>query len=270
MVLEYINKYKEEIKGCIEDLKHKETFYRQVPNLLTFSRSIGSIPIGIMFLNGNVIMGIIFTGLLLSTDYFDGKIARKWNIQSKFGADLDAFCDKIMFLGLSLALIVNNPVILFNFMLEGMISLVNVVGRINGLDTRTVFSGKVKTCLLSLTLIYGYMVQFFNMPVSVLNVLVSMTLGGQCVALGSYVREYHRLSKEKNDKKEIDLQFDQIEKEEIEVLEKENDLLEELRYEKELLLGMSEPDKVRSNVRSRKIENEKKNGNFGSIKSSVK
>lgn len=262
MVLEYFNKYKEEIKKCIDDLKHKETFYKQIPNLLTFSRSIGSIPIGIMFLNGNVIMGIISTGLLLSTDYFDGKLARKWNIQSKFGADLDAFCDKIMFLGLSLSLIVNNPIILYNFMLEGMISAVNVFGRMKGLDTRTVFSGKVKTFLLSLTLIYGYLVQFLGLPVSILNVLVSMTFGGQCVAFCNYVKEYHRLNKEREDKKEISLQFDLIEKEETDVLQKEDNLLEQLRYEKELLLSMSEPDKVRSNVRTRKISDEKKNDNF--------
>ena len=262
MIKEYFNKYINEISMCIDDLKHKETFYKQVPNLLTFSRAVGSIPIGFMFLSGNVALGIISTGLLLSTDFFDGKIARKWDIQSKFGADLDAFCDKIMFLGLSLSLIINNPIILLNFVLEGAISIVNVYGRMKGLDTKTVFSGKIKTCLLSLTLIYGYLVQFLGMSVSFLNILVSMTLGGQCVAFANYVKEYIRLNKEKQENLDIDIKSNtNTVEQEVKLLDNSLDKtknlevsrteLDELRKEREFCLGMKIEPTNRIKVRKK-------------------
>ena len=123
-----------------------------------------------MFLMGYPVAGVIATALLCFTDMIDGKLARKWNVVSKFGADLDAFCDKIMFLGLSIPLLVGNPIVILNFMLEGIISLINVLGRINGLNTKTVFSGKVKTWFLLTMLGVGYLVQYLNLPVNFLNV----------------------------------------------------------------------------------------------------
>lgn len=258
MVLEYLKKYKGEINKCINDLKHRNTFYKQIPNLLTFSRAVGVIPINILYFTGNVIPAIILTGLILSTDLFDGKLARKWNVQSSFGADLDAFCDKIMFLGLSIPLMVNNPIVLLNFMLEGAISLVNVFGRIKGIDTRTVMSGKVKTCVLSLTLIMGYLIHFLNIPVSVFNILVAMTFGSQCVAFCNYISEYKRMNKEQNES--IPMAFEEIKESEI-TYEREDSLVERLKREKEFYTGMKEPDIVKYSKRVRNISDEKKNNN---------
>ena len=100
MVKEYLEKHKEEIKNCIEDLKNKDTWYKQIPNLLTFSRAIGGPIISTIFLLGHPVAGTILTASLLLTDLIDGKLARRFGVVSSFGADLDAFCDKIMFLGL--------------------------------------------------------------------------------------------------------------------------------------------------------------------------
>lgn len=239
-----MNKYKEEIKKCIEDLKHKDTFYKQIPNLLTFSRAVGAPFISAMFITGHLVIGVVSTVLLLSTDLFDGRLARKWNVQSKFGADLDAFCDKIMFLGLSLPLLISNPLVLLNFIMEGAISGVNVLGRINGLDTKTVFSGKVKTCFLSLMLGIGYMVQFLNVPVSLLKVLVGITFISQGFAFANYVIEYNKMKKIKLNEKNIELHSNDEEKlEKEEVLIEDKSLVEDLSYEKDLILGSLEPDK---------------------------
>ena len=152
--------YKKEIKNAIDDLKHKDTFYKQIPNLLTVSRVIGMIPVSLLLLTGNVIPGLFVLGLVMSTDFFDGKIARKYNLTSKFGADLDAVSDKIMALGLMLPLVLVDPVLIFNIILEGMISYTNVKGRLNGLDNKTIYIGKVKTCFLSVTLFLGYLSKF--------------------------------------------------------------------------------------------------------------
>ena len=203
MTSEYIKNYKKEIMKCINELKNKNTVYKQIPNLLTFSRA-ALIPISsILFLTNHPIIGIIYTVLIEATDLFDGRLARKWNVQSKFGADLDAFCDKVMFLSLSIPLIISYPLVLINFLLEASISIINVIGRIKGLNTKTVFSGKVKTCFLSLMLISGYLVKFFELPLPVLNILIGITFITQIIALINYIKEYKKMNKEHKSKKSI-------------------------------------------------------------------
>lgn len=203
MTSEYIKNYKKEIMKCINDLKNKNTVYKQIPNLLTFSRA-ALIPISsILFLTNHPIIGIIYTVLIEATDLFDGRLARKWNVQSKFGADLDAFCDKVMFLSLSIPLIISYPLVLINFLLEASISIINVIGRIKGLNTKTVFSGKVKTCFLSLMLISGYLVKFFELPLPALNILIGITFITQIIALINYIKEYKKMNKEHKSKKSI-------------------------------------------------------------------
>lgn len=260
VVLEYINKYREEVRKCIKDLSKKETVYKQIPNLLTFSRAALSPISSILFLMGFAKIGVIYTGCLLLTDLFDGKLARKWDVQSKFGADLDAFCDKLMFLWLALPLIINNPIILLNFIFEGIISGINVFGRMKGLNTKTVFSGKVKTCLLSLMLISGYLVEFLSLPILILNTLIGITIFSQGIAVGNYIIEYKKLCKENelsklnklNDSKVDDL-------EEQNLLVKEESLSDSLKKEREFILGFKEPDKKKElNVKIRNKENEKK------------
>ena len=251
---------KQEIKNAFNDLKSPKTFKKQIPNLLTFSRASLSPISSILFLTGHSVIGVIFTGLLLSTDLFDGKLARKWNVQSSFGADLDAFSDKIMFLWLSLPLIVSNPIVLLNFAFEGAISGVNVVGRMKGLNTKTVFSGKVKTCLLSTMLIFGYLVQFLNLPVSILNTLVGLTFVSQSVAFANYISEYKRMSKEQVEIVKLNYKLieEDIENEKTNI--KKETLVESLRKEKNFVLGFNEPD--REYEPNKKTKNKKKNDNF--------
>ena len=252
--------YREEIKKCFDDIKHIKTFYKQIPNLLTFSRALFGPFVSCMFLMGYPVAGVIATALLCFTDMIDGKLARKWNVVSKFGADLDAFCDKLMFLWLALPLIINNPIILLNFIFEGIISGINVFGRMKGLNTKTVFSGKVKTCLLSLMLISGYLVEFLSLPILILNTLIGITIFSQGIAVGNYIIEYKKLCKENelsklnklNDSKVDDL-------EEQNLLVKEESLSDSLKKEREFILGFKEPDKKKElNVKIRNKENEKK------------
>jgi len=163
VVLKFIRKYKEEFKKSINNLKSIKTFHKQIPNILTFLRLVGAIPAGLLFyINPSLSIGLI--AFLWFTDAIDGRIAKKFNAQSKLGADMDAFADKIMFLASSIPLMSFTPSLILNFILEGVISLVNVTGRIKGLDTKTVLSGKIKTVSLSLTLVSGYLVQYFRMP----------------------------------------------------------------------------------------------------------
>ena len=260
VVLKYVEGYKSEINNSIEDIKHKDTFYKQIPNLLTFIRLIGAIPAGIMYyVNTKIFIGAI--SFLWFTDAIDGRIAKKFNAQSKLGADMDAFADKIMFLGSSIPLLEIFPVLIFNFMMEGIISSINVFGRMKGLNTKTVLSGKIKTVLLAMALISGYLVHFFEMSVSVLSLLIGLTSLLQIISIKDYISEFRRMDRELKKIKTEELEKDNSkdiglgeEKECNMVLGKKNtkDLIEELEKEKNFYLGFDEFDIVKDNKRVRK------------------
>lgn len=259
MVEETLNKYKEDLLNCIKDLKNIKTWYKQIPNLLTLSRPIGIIPANILFFTGHPIPAVILTTILLLTDLFDGKLARKWNVQSKFGADLDAVGDKIMFMGMALPIALNNPIMLLTIILEGIISYINVLGRIKGLDTKTVYSGKLKTWLLSLSLLTGYITYFLGIPDTTLKILISITFISQGITIKDYIQEYKRMKKLKEYENHIKTVEEEIKKEETQNKEKTN-LLEELIKEKEFLLSTTEHNKESQNKkRTKTIFKENKN-----------
>ena len=259
MFKELFSKYKDDLDNCKKDLKNIRTWKRQLPNFLTILRPIGMIPANILFFTGNVVPAIVLTGLLLSTDFFDGKLARKWDCQSKLGADLDTVGDKIMFLGMALPLIITNPLMLVNILMEASIALVNVVGRLKGIDTKTVYSGKVKTWLTSITLIIGYLVQFLGVPSSILTALISITAASQGFALGEYIYKYKQMMEEKNNIK-LDIKvFDEGKTNDLKI---EPSLVETLKREREFVLGMQEPNKVYTGKkRVRKLIHEKRTFN---------
>lgn len=240
------NNYMVEFKKCFEDLKHKETFYKQIPNLLTVSRAVGMIPVNILFLTGNMVPGMILLGLLLSTDFFDGKIARKYGIVSKFGADLDAVCDKIMAVGLMLPLLFDLPLLIFNGLLEVLIASFNVMGRLEGIDTKTLFSGKVKTWFLSLTLALGYLAKFIP-GCKILFALSSLvTIPVQIETVLDYEKYINNAKKEQQEK-------ETSEEEKIDnVVSNKQDKINELKKEKEFLLSMNEEKKETDKTKTRK------------------
>ena len=241
------NYYMAEFKNCLNDLKHKETVYKQIPNLLTVSRPIGMIPVNILFFTGNMVPGIILLGILLSTDFFDGKIARKYGIVSKFGADLDAICDKIMALGLMIPLVFSTPLLIFNILLEVIIASLNVMGRITGVDMKTLFSGKVKTWFLSLTLGLGYLVKFIPACSPMLIVSSIATLIAQ-IKTGLDYQKYIDTAKEMNI-----LNNDNNEDKDIEYrLFDTKNQINELKREKEFLLSSKDKEKRKEKTKKRK------------------
>ena len=241
--------YKQEFKNSLKDMKHIKTFNRQIPNILTFIRLIGAIPAGLMFYFGNPYIALGLIAFLWGTDAIDGPIARKFNIQSKLGADMDAIADKAMFLGSAIPLITTAPILLVTFLLEGVISAINVSGRAEGLDTKTVKSGKKKTIALALTLIAGYLVKFLSLPTIILSALTAATGVYQIIAIKDYIKEYKKMSKEKTEgtdtnKEELELEKEEPEEEKELTKEKDRNLKSKLIKLKEFLLSTKEPDKL--------------------------
>lgn len=193
-----VSDYRKEIVNCINDLKDSKTFYRQIPNLLTLSRMVGVIPVNILYFTGNISLALLFSIILFITDFFDGRIARKYNIVSSFGAKLDAVCDKVMVLGLSIPLISNNFIVLFNLFLEAIISVVNLVKEEKGISSGSSYIGKVKTWVLSFTLGFGYLAILLNIPSIFFHIFSMGTALMEVLTLKSYLSKEEKVDVKKN------------------------------------------------------------------------
>lgn len=71
----------------------------QIPNYLTYIRVIGILPVcwlmGIDQGWAGWCAFLLYTGLAI-TDYYDGKLARLWNVKSEIGRFLDPIADKLL------------------------------------------------------------------------------------------------------------------------------------------------------------------------------
>lgn len=254
MLKKYFNNYKEEIKEAFNDLKHKDTFYKQIPNILTFMRLTLAVPAGVLYYF-NPILSILSIGFLWLTDAVDGPIARKFGIQSKLGADMDTVADKIMFLASTIPLLGSIPFLTMNLCLEGVISFINVYGRMKGLNTKTVFSGKLKTVSMAITLVYGYLFQFFGLSNVIKVALLGITSFLQTLAIHDYVEEFDRMKCELENNKNTN----EDSREEI-IQEETLSKSDELRKIRTLVLTSQILNKkYKGKKRVRKLIQEKKN-----------
>ena len=249
------NEYGDEIKKSIEDIKHKDTFYKQIPNLLTFSRLVLAIPVGLLSLF-NLNMSALGIIILWSTDLIDGKLARKFNIQSKIGTDMDTLADKIMFLASALPLITTMPILILNFILEGVISLINLNGRAKGLNTKTVLSGKIKTFSLAVTLGVGYLFKLFGFFPQMFSFLSLTTIALQFLAIKDYVCECNRMFlelKSRSEENDLDPGINEDkDNDKIDVLVHDKNDIDFLKRERDNLLESLEPDVFKTNIRIKK------------------
>ncbi|MDD2435302.1 MAG: CDP-alcohol phosphatidyltransferase family protein [Bacilli bacterium] len=210
-------KVKADFKNSFNDLKHKETRKKQIPNLLTGSRMFAPLFIAPAALSGNFLLAGILTAGFAATDAFDGYFARKYDAISEFGKDLDPFCDKIFAAGLIVPLVFIYPNLLFNLGLEAVISKINYTSKIKGNVPRTNMFGKVKTASLSLLLVSGYLANSMHIPSFIIPSLTVVTTVLQLLTAKSYYQKY--LADEEK-KKEI-IKKDEINKpEEKKTLEK--------------------------------------------------
>ena len=132
--------------------------YRWVPNLLTSSRIL-LVPVFLFFLfsdlsHGKLLALIIFMVATI-TDAYDGKIARKHNIVSKFGIFFDPLADKFlvlsafyafMFLPLLSTTVKLWMIILISFR-DILITILRIIMQYKGITMITSKLGKIKTFL---------------------------------------------------------------------------------------------------------------------------
>lgn len=192
---ETANKYKEEIKEFINDLKSKETRKKQIPNLLTFSRLFSPFIIIPLSIFKKFILAGIFTALFSLTDLFDGYIARKYNLESELGKDLDAITDKIFTITIIISLsLVNIRVIVF-FILELIIALIGINDKIKNKNPYSSLIGKIKTTFLYIYLVFMFLSIYIEINEIIINIVGIITVIFQLATIISYMLRSLRYQK---------------------------------------------------------------------------
>ena len=163
-----------------------------VPNKITICRIILSIllivlmifpmnRIGLDFpefqINGKIIMdskyvicGIIFVVASL-TDFLDGHLARKYNLVTDIGKEMDAIADKILVNAVLIVLAVNGYIsVVVPVVIVSRDIIVDSIKMVAGQKSGAVGAsktGKIKTaCMMSgITLLF-----FYNLPFSLINI----------------------------------------------------------------------------------------------------
>lgn len=155
MMKKMIKDFFGDFKLQVKDIKNGN-IKRQIPNMLTFSRALSPFIIIPAMLLGEIKIAIGALIFFAITDFLDGKIARKYNYVSDFGVKLDAVCDKIFAMSLVIPAVFECYILLFNLILEIAISYTNLLSEAKGNHPRSTIIGKIKTTLLSITLILVY------------------------------------------------------------------------------------------------------------------
>ena len=198
---EMLEKYKEQIKEAIEDLKTPGRRHKQIPNILTLSRMLSPLVIIPNALLGNSEEAIKLAAFFGLTDMVDGYIARNYNLSSQLGADLDALTDKLFAGTLLLTGSVANPYLLANTGLEMAIAVVNLKQKFSGNKSGSTIMGKVKTgAVFTLGGLGVVATSVQELDKAILPLAISTAIL-QTMTLVSYLKKYNdnnQLPKENN------------------------------------------------------------------------
>jgi CDP-diacylglycerol--glycerol-3-phosphate 3-phosphatidyltransferase len=123
-----------------------------LPNLLTLSRiPLMFIIVGLLYMNWTGAATLAFVLFVVAgvTDWLDGMVARKQGLVSTFGILMDALTDKVLMLGLMIALVDLDKISIFLVLLilgrEFMITGMRLVAATKGVVVSAERSGKQKT-----------------------------------------------------------------------------------------------------------------------------
>ena len=141
-------------------------------NLLTISRIIFSIFLIFNFQKISETLFLILVILLFLTDHIDGILARKFKVQTLFGAIMDTVADKVLSITLIIPFINISNIENLGFLLligEILILLTNTIATFLHKKTTVTFLGKAKMWFLASSIIIGYISKFGYISVNIFN-----------------------------------------------------------------------------------------------------
>ena len=140
---------------------------------------------------------IVIITILFFTDFIDGRLARKYKVQTLYGAYMDTLADKMLCIVLLLYLVGKFNIVSILAIGEVLIGLVNIHALVNGKKAKSSKLGKIKMWFISITIILNYMYHFKLISRIFIIISVISTLIMQIITLIDYIKIY---KKQKSDK----------------------------------------------------------------------
>jgi len=160
-------------------------------NLLTISRIIFSIFLIFNFQKISETLFLILVILLFLTDHIDGILARKFKVQTLFGAIMDTVADKVLSITLIIPFINISNIENLGFLLligEILILLTNTIATFLHKKTTVTFLGKAKMWFLASSIIIGYISKFGYISVNIFNGFCILTFIIQLFVVVGYIK----------------------------------------------------------------------------------
>ena len=176
-----------------------------IVNAITGSRVIGAFALPFIASFFGPLGTALYIGGLWATDALDGYLAkRKWHVSTIFGANLDAFSDKLF--GIATLIYLSNffPIVVIPLIFEFAIFGVNWHYGRKGADVKSSYVGKRKTLVFDIVTAFSVLttLSLTSIFASVVPFLMSFVCGMQAYTLKDYVdthKKYLKNHKPKND-----------------------------------------------------------------------
>lgn len=190
---------------------------KKIVNLLTMARIFATFILPFIWKYCDALFILIFVGIILLTDFFDGFLARKFKVQSLFGSLLDVFADKVFGLVVVIIIALNIKMYFLTLIMELLITFINIYGGTRGATTISSFLGKTKMWFLGISTMIGLVIIFNNQLVNIINIdwfinimnliytnrvvvstfAVSITAGTEIIVATDYLRHINKQIKKK-------------------------------------------------------------------------
>lgn len=169
-------------------------------NLITISRIIFAIPLFFIMdkIGSRKLMCVIACFLL--TDQLDGFLARKFHVQSLFGAAMDTLADKVLCLTLLILVGRYKPIAYFLIIGEILIAITNATASIKGKHAKSSKLGKLKMWILSITIILGILTINNHIPYMIFVIATIFTILFQIKVIIDYIQTLRKEKKTKRKK----------------------------------------------------------------------
>jgi len=157
-----------------------EILFQNAANLITISRIILTFWLnGLIWFNSETSFSFIFILAVIIgiTDFLDGWVARKWNIASSLGGDLDKFADKLYacsifayFLKIEIAnwnfshilLIFVGSLIILILFIELILIIIWIIGFFKQFETKSHIYGKIKMTIQFIAIGYWFFIEWIG------------------------------------------------------------------------------------------------------------
>ncbi len=156
-----------------------------IVNCVTMTRVIGTFILPFISMKTSPSFLITYIALLLLTDFIDGKLARRLKASTIFGSVLDATADKLLGIACLAVLSQKYPIMLFPILTETLITVINTRGAIRGSTTESSKLGKIKTWVLGLSIVIGFITVYVGNLIIQIN--QSTKMGITIINLLEYV-----------------------------------------------------------------------------------